>query len=139
MWLRLMLIAWVTNGIAQLGLKVLSAAGLAERYRYQYLMAWYISGFALSLVFVFRKPAVPYWKEIAIGATMAVCSVAGQACLAMALSSGAPGYVVFPLTSGANIFLVAAAGFLLFRERVGTTGLFGIVFGMLSIVILSLP
>jgi multidrug transporter EmrE-like cation transporter len=134
-----MLIAWFTNGIAQLGLKVLSAAGLAERYRYQYLMAWYVSGFCLSLLFALRKIVRPYGKEIAIGGSLAVCSVIGQACLAMALSSGAPGYVVFPLTSGANIFLVAAAGFLLFRERVGAAGLAGIALGMLSIAILSLP
>jgi multidrug transporter EmrE-like cation transporter len=57
----------------------------------------------------------------------------------MALSTGAPGYVVFPLTSGANIFLVAAAGFLLFHERVGRVGMVGIALGMLSIVILSMP
>ena len=139
MWLRLMLIAWFTNGLAQFGLKVLTAAGLAGAFKYQYLVAWYLIGFALSLVFVLGRSAKPAAAEVAIGAGLAVCSVVGQACLAMALASGAPGYIVFPVTSGANIFLVAAAGFLLFRERVGRAGLMGIALGMLSIVILSLP
>ena len=139
MWLRLMLIAWFTNGVAQFGLKVLTVAGLTDRYRYQYMVAWYLSGFVLSLCFALRKPERPDGNEIAIGGLLAVCSVIGQACMAMALSTGAPGYIVFPLTSGANIFLVAAAGFLLFHERVGRTGVVGIALGMLSIVILSLP
>src|SRR5689334_22293930 len=134
-----MLIAWFTNGVAQFGLKVLTVAGLTDRYRYQYMMAWYLCGFVLSLCFALRRPERPDRIEIAIGGLLAVCSVIGQACVAMALSMGAPGYLVFPLASGANVFLVAAAGFLLFHERVGRAGMFGIALGMLSIVILSLP
>jgi multidrug transporter EmrE-like cation transporter len=158
-----MLIAWFANGVAQFGLKVLTEAGLSDRYRYQYIVAWYITGLCLSLCFAAHRlvwPALtsgierwakdslcfaahrlvwPSRNEIAIGGLLAVCSVIGQACLALALASGAPGYVVFPLTSGANIFLVAAAGFLLFHEKVGRAGTAGIVLGMLSIIILSLP
>jgi drug/metabolite transporter (DMT)-like permease len=133
-----MLITWAANGIALFGLKVLTERHLNEQYKYQYMIAWYLSGFALALIFVLRDWAVPYRREIAIGAGMALCSVAGQAALALALLSGAAGYLVFPITSGANVFLVAAAGFLLFHERIGPTGLAGIAFGLLSIVILSL-
>jgi multidrug transporter EmrE-like cation transporter len=134
-----MLIAWFANGVAQFGLKVLTEAGLSDRYRYQYIVAWYITGLCLSLCFAAHRLVWPSRNEIAIGGLLAVCSVIGQACLALALASGAPGYVVFPLTSGANIFLVAAAGFLLFHEKVGRAGTAGIVLGMLSIIILSLP
>lgn len=139
MWLRLMLIAWFANSVAQFGLKVLTEAGLSDQYRYQYIVAWYGTGLGLSLCFAVRRLAWPSRKETTIGGLLAICSVIGQACLALALASGAPGYVVFPLTSGANIFLVAAAGFFVFHEKVGRAGTAGIVLGMLSIIILSLP
>ncbi|MGH9662796.1 MAG: hypothetical protein ACRD9L_00055 [Bryobacteraceae bacterium] len=138
MWLRLMIVAWAANGAALFGLKVLTEHHLADQYKYQYMVAWYLSGFALALAVVLRNWAAPYRKEVVIGAGMAVCSVVGQAALALALLSGAPGYIVFPITSGATVFLVATAGVLAFKERVGPAGIAGIAFGLLSVVILSM-
>lgn len=138
MWLRLMMIAWAANGAALFGLKVLTVHNLTDRYKYQYMVAWYLSGFILALAVVLRKWAVPYRREVVIGAGMAVCSVAGQAGLALALLSGAPGYIVFPVASGATVFLVATVGVLAFKERVGFAGVAGIAFGLLSVVILSI-
>jgi drug/metabolite transporter (DMT)-like permease len=56
----------------------------------------------------------------------------------MALENGVPGYIVFPVTTGGNLFLVAAAGVFLFRERIGRYGVAGIVAGVLALVLLSL-
>lgn len=37
-WLRLMLIAFVANGLGPFGLKIMAEKGLSERYHYQYLL-----------------------------------------------------------------------------------------------------
>jgi multidrug transporter EmrE-like cation transporter len=48
-----------------------------------------------------------------------------------------PGHVAFPLTTGGSLFLVALAGILLFKERVGGYGIAGIVMGIVSLIMLS--
>jgi multidrug transporter EmrE-like cation transporter len=57
---------------------------------------------------------------------------------ALALEKDVPGYIVFPMTTGGNLFLVAAAGVFLFRERVGAYGIAGILTGIVSLILLSL-
>jgi hypothetical protein len=46
-----------------------------------------------------------------------------------ALERNVPGYVVFPMTTGGNLFLVAVAGIFIFREKVGPYGIAGILTG----------
>jgi multidrug transporter EmrE-like cation transporter len=69
---------------------------------------------------------------------MGLCSLGGQAFTGLALSHGIPGHVAFPLTTGGSLFLVALAGIILFKERVGHYGLLGIVLGICSLVLLSI-
>ena len=45
---------------------------------------------------------------------------------------------MFPITTGGNLFVVAAAGVFLFREKIGPYGIAGIVTGVLSIILLSI-
>jgi hypothetical protein len=40
-WLRLMMLAFVANGLGPFGLKVLAEKGLAEKFHFQYLVWWY--------------------------------------------------------------------------------------------------
>ena len=136
-WLRLMLIAFVANGLGPFGLKVLSERGLAEAYQPQYLLHWYAGGFAFAAVALLRTGIRPYAREVALGALMGACSFAGQSFTGMALSRGLPGHVVFPLTTGGSLFLVAAAGLFLFNERVGPYGIAGIALGIAALVALS--
>jgi hypothetical protein len=58
--------------------------------------------------------------------------------MGMALAHGAAGNVVFPLAVGANIFIVAAGGILLFHEQVGIYSKAGIAAGLLAAVLLSM-
>ncbi len=138
-WLRLMLAAMVANGFALIGAKVLSEAGLAGTYQYQYLFGWYASGLLMALLYSARDLSLPWAKEILIGAGMATMSFVGQLCLVSALGGGAPGYLVYPIAGGANVLFVAIAGVFLFKERLGWYGSAGIFCGLLSVVILSLP
>jgi multidrug transporter EmrE-like cation transporter len=48
-----------------------------------------------------------------------------------------PGHVAFPITTGGSLFLVAAAGLVLFKERVGAYGLAGLALGIMALVALS--
>jgi multidrug transporter EmrE-like cation transporter len=137
-WLRLMLIAFVTNGLGPFGLKVLSERGLASAYQSQYLLYWYFGGFAFAVVALLRTRVRPEAREVSLGALMGACSLAGQSFTGLALSHGLPGHVAFPITTGGSLFLVAAAGLFLFNERVGPYGMTGIVLGIMALVALSL-
>jgi multidrug transporter EmrE-like cation transporter len=78
-------------------------------------------------------------REILLGAAMGACSLGGQGFTALALASQVPGHVVFPITTGGSLFLVAAAGVLIFKEKVGSYGVAGIILGITSLVLLSIP
>jgi len=138
-WLRLMLAAMLANGFALIGAKILSEAGLAGTYQNQYLFGWYASGVITALAYSARDLSRPWAKEILIGAGMATMSFIGQICLVSALAGGAPGFMVFPIASGANVLLVAIAGVVLFKERLGWYGSAGILCGLTAVVLLSLP
>ena len=138
-WLQLMLGAMLANGFALLGAKVLSEAGLADRYQSQYLLCWYTAGVFAALLYSARNLALPSGKETLIGAAMAAMSFSGQLCLVAALNGGAPAYFVFPIAAGANVMVVAILGMFLFHEKLGAYGLAGIFCGLISVTMLSLP
>ncbi len=138
-WLQLMLGAMLANGFGLLGAKVLSEAGLADRYQSQYLLGWYTAGVIAALLYSVRDLSVPSWKEVSTGSAMACMSFAGQICLVAALNGGAPAYFVFPIAAGANVLFVAILGIFLFRERLGGYGIAGVLCGLISVTILSLP
>lgn len=137
-WLRLMLVAFIANGLGPFGLKIMAEKGLSTRYHYQYLLWWYVGGLFFGLVAVlfarirFRRIEALMALGIGIG------SFGGQFFSLLALEQHVPGYIVFPITTGGNLFMVAAAGVLLFREKIGPYGVAGIVTGMLSIILLSI-
>ncbi|MCZ2148912.1 MAG: hypothetical protein LC126_14185 [Bryobacterales bacterium] len=138
-WLQFMLAAMLANGFALAGAKVLTESGLGRSHQNHYLLAWYFSGFLVALIYSIRSLSRPYGREAAIGAAMAAASFLGQFCLVSSLARGAPGYLVFPITSAANVLFVALGGVILFKERIGAAGAAGIVCGALSVLILSLP
>ncbi len=72
-----------------------------------------------ALAALLRSGLRPTGREIWLGALMGACSLLGQAFTGLALSHGMPGHVAFPITTGGSLFLVAAAGMVLFKERVG--------------------
>jgi multidrug transporter EmrE-like cation transporter len=136
-WMRLMLVAFVANGLGPFGLKVLTTQGLAA-YQSQYLFYWYLGGFVFALAALLTARSGVNGREILLGAAMGGCSFAGQSFTALALSKGLPGHIAFPLTTGGSLFLVALAGIVLFRERIGPYGLCGVVLGVASLVMLSI-
>lgn len=137
-WLRLMLVAFVANGLGPFGLKMLAEKRLSETYHYQYLMWWYAGGLLLALAALLAARERPFAREALFAGIMALGSFCGQLFSSLALEQNVPGHIVFPATTGGNLFLVVAAGVLLFRERIGIYGVAGIVTGVTSLVLLSI-
>ena len=136
-WARLMLVAFLANGLGPFGLKVLASRGQAG-YQSQYLFYWYLGGLVFALVALRLARSGVNGREVLLGAAMGGSSFAGQSFTAMALAKGLPGHIAFPLTTGGSLFLVALAGIVLFRERIGPYGSCGVILGVAALVMLSL-
>jgi multidrug transporter EmrE-like cation transporter len=70
---------------------------------------------------------------------MAACSLAGQLGMALALSAGIPGFIVFPVATGGGLILVVTVGVFGFREPMGPLGYLGIATGTCALILLALP
>lgn len=136
-WFRLMLVACVTNGLGAFGLKVLAERKLTGQYEVQYLLLWYLGWLLFGAVVFIWRPFKPVLREIVISAGMGLCSIAGQFFTGLALSRDVAGHVAFPIGTGGTLFVVALAGIVFFKERVGPFGIAGLVLGILSIVVLG--
>jgi len=137
-WLRLMALAFVANGLGPFGLKIMAEKGLSETYHYQYLILWYAGGLVFGLIWFLATRGKFRAQELVMSFGIGMASFGGQLFSLLALEKNVPGYVVFPMTTGGNLFLVAAAGVFLFRERVGPYGIAGILTGIFSLILLSL-
>ena len=133
-----MLAAFAVNGLCTFGIRILAGQGLAGRYTSTYLLLWYAAGAAILGVLAAVKRSRFSWVDLLIGGALGVCSVAGQTSMGMALAAGLPGAMVYPVALAGGLFLVVAAGVLLFGERVGPFGVAGIVLGIVSIVLISM-
>ena len=134
-WFRLMLIAFLTNGIGPFGLKVLTELHLIQ-YEVLYLVVWYAGGLLFAVAAYRQSLRFGGWEAL-LGAGMGCCSLGGQYFTGKALSFGVPGHVAFPITTGGTLFLVALAGIVIFKERVGPYGRAGLVLGIAALIILS--
>ncbi len=138
MWFRLMMIAFVLNGLSPFGLKILASLGLADRYTPLYLMFWYLFGGLLILVLYARALRRPSRPDVLVGAGLGVFSTCGQTSMGLALAHGLPGNVVFPVALAGGLFVVVLTAVLVFKERIGPAGIAGISLGIISIALLSL-
>jgi drug/metabolite transporter (DMT)-like permease len=137
-WIRLMLVAYVMNGLGPFGLKVMAEMGLLQQYHFQYLLWWYGGSGLLSAAIFLAGGSRFAMRELAIAFGIGAASFGGQLFSLLALERNVPGYIVFPITTGGTLFVVAAAGVVLYKERIGRYGIAGIAVGVLSLVLLSL-
>jgi drug/metabolite transporter (DMT)-like permease len=137
-WLRFMLIAFIANGLGPFGLRIMTEKGLSTRYHYQYLLWWYAGGLLFSVCAFLLARNRFHGLEFLMALGIGMGSFGGQFFSLLALEQHIPGYIVFPITTGGNLFVVAAAGVFLFREKIGPYGIAGIVTGVLSIILLSI-
>jgi len=138
MWFRLMMMAFLVNGLCPFGLRILAGLGLAEHYTPLYLVFWYLSGGLFILVLFARNPSRPSRSDVLVGAGLGFFSTCGQTSMGLALANGLPGNVVFPVALAGGLFVVVLTAVLIFRERIGPAGIAGISLGIISIALLSL-
>jgi multidrug transporter EmrE-like cation transporter len=137
MWFLLMLVILLTNGMSAFGLKMIAAWGLPETVKYPYLTAWYAGGLAAIALPMLLKGMRFGKTEIFWGGVAGALSIGGQIAMAVALSSGVPGHVVFPIAIGGSIFVVALAGRLVFGERLNPPTAAGLALGFAAVVLLG--
>jgi drug/metabolite transporter (DMT)-like permease len=137
-WWKLMSVAFIANGIGPFGLKVLNELNLSSEQS-KYLLCWYLGGLFFAAVVLHGGWMRLQTKDLLLGSAMGLCSLGGQSFTGLSLSHGMPGHIAFPVTTGGSLFIVAAAGILLFRERVGFYGAAGICVGICSLILLSIP
>lgn len=132
-----MMLAFVFNGLCSFGLRILTDMGLAKEHTLNYLFFWYLGGaIAMALGVVGGRVGISK-VDIIIGSALGVLSGLGQSFIGMALSTGLPGNVVYPVTLAGGLFIVVAIGVTIFQERVGWAGIAGILLGIISIALLS--
>jgi hypothetical protein len=132
-----MLLALLLNGLCPFGLRILAGMGVGQQYISVYLFYWYLSGFAFGLLFAFRSRQRVSRAAILVGSAVALASVGGQLFMGLAMAYGAPGNVVYMLSQGASICIVAFGGLVLYKEKVGPYGKVGIAVGLLAAVLLG--
>lgn len=138
MWFRLMMMAFLLNGLCPFGLKILASLGLADRYTPVYLVFWYLAGVLFILSLFLGNWRRPVRSDILVGAGLGFFSVCGQTSMGLALAKGLPGSVVFPVALAGGLFMVVLTAVLVFKERIGPAGVAGISLGIISIALLSL-
>jgi len=137
MWFLLMLVILLTNGMSAFGLKMIAGWGLPETVKYPYLTTWYAGGLAAIALPMLLKGMRVGRTELFWGGVAGALSIGGQIAMAVALSSGIPGHMVFPIAIGGSIFVVALAGRLIFGERMNPPTTLGLALGFIAVVLLG--
>lgn len=133
-----MLVILLTNGMSAFGLKMIAGWALPETVKYPYLTVWYAGGLAVIAIPLILKGLKLGKTEILWGGIGGALSIGGQVAMAVALSSGVPGHIVFPIAIGGSIFVVALAGRLVFGERMNQPTALGVALGFIAVILLGI-
>jgi len=137
LWLLLMLIILLTNGMSAFGLRVLSGWGLPPNIKFPYLTVWFTAGFACIGIPMLLRRVKAARNAAGWGALTSILSIGGQVAMANALNSGLPGNIVFPVTVGGSILVVAIAGKFFFAEKMHPLSWAGVAIGFVAVILLS--
>jgi drug/metabolite transporter (DMT)-like permease len=133
LWLA---VGFIGNGFAQFLQKYLHAAGLGA-FQASALIAMYVAGALFAAVLLLSFKGHLGRKECWAGLGVGLCSYAGSFAVLRALGS-VPAYVVFPMVVGGPIVLVALFSWLVRGERLSASTKTGILFGLISVALLTL-
>ena len=130
-----LIIGFLGNGFAQFLQKYLHEIGLGS-HQGSALIAMYGAGalFALVLLVSFRGRVRS--AEVVSGVGVGLCSYLGNFAVLRALGY-LPAYCVFPLVLGGSILAVALCSWLILGERISVSAKWGILSGILAVVLLA--
>ncbi|MFA5394132.1 MAG: hypothetical protein WC081_04025 [Candidatus Ratteibacteria bacterium] len=136
MWINIILVAMIANGIALASMKAVHQYGY-DKFIPFFLFCMYTTSTLISrLSPEFKKPVFDK-KEVFMGLALGVSVVAGMVFVTLALRF-LPGCVVYSVVNGGAVVLVSIAAALIFREKYSIFGILGIISGVVSVFFLSL-
>jgi len=139
MWVRFITLAFVCNGLLMTANRMLSEFRQDGRISL-YLFVFYGSALIGALLAAIREKVNLTGQELRsslfLGFGGGLCGLLNLVFLLGALKS-LPGIVVFPAVSGGNPMVVALGAYGIFHERLGVTGVLGVIARCLGIVLLS--
>jgi drug/metabolite transporter (DMT)-like permease len=130
-----LVMAFVSNGLAQFLQKYLHAAGLGG-LQSSALVTMYAAGTLAGLVLIAAFGGRIGRRELLAGGVVGICSYFGNFAVLRALGS-LPAYTVFPVVVGGSILVVAAVSWLALGEKVSAQTRWGILCGVAAVALLT--
>ena len=136
MWKKFAILAFFANSICLLAGKMLTEFGLGN-FIFLFFLIFYSIGFLWSLFLCLKNRIIPVKKDIFIGAGAGISSFSGSLFLLLALKK-ILGSIVFSIAIGGNLVSVSLLAAFIFKERLGTKGILGIISGIAGLILLSI-
>lgn len=137
MWVNIIILSTIFNGIALATMKAIHHYGQGEATGVFFISMYTVSLLSGIINSKFKKPVRFYNKEILLGACLGISLITGMICVTFALKY-LSGSFVYPLVNGGAVILISIVAGILFKEKYSVFGILGIITGIISIIFLSL-
>jgi len=134
-WLIFLLATFFLTGIPQISQA--AAVRLAEINLWSYLFVTFLAGALVFMIYLAAKKMKLPRQALSFGALAAAGSVAGNFFTLKALT-GLPEPVVFPVIQAGPIIAAVVLSLAYFKERIKPAAYFGIMLGLVGIILLTL-
>lgn len=135
-WAVLLAVSFMATGLNMVCTKALIGKGLGA-YILQFTFLDYLTASILAVPFMWGRNSFPGQRDLKVGLLMGVSGFVSFVLFLHALRL-LSGVVVFPVRSMINILATIIFSVLLWQERIGTVGKFGILTAIVSIFLISL-
>ena len=134
----LLVCAFIMGGIAEFANKLFSAWCMPV-FKPLFLLMVFGTACLIATVLVKRKgyDSLPTWKEALLGAGIGCANLSASSLLLRALDT-LPSGVVFPFMCAGVVLVIAFAGSVFFKERIGRRGWIAVGMTMLALVLINL-
>lgn len=141
-YLILIFIAFLLSGTINIFQSVFNALNVANE-RNELIFFMYCSSFIFSLIFTFlynpkQKLDYKFNKETIISPILIGIILAVQNILLMYLLTKFDASIYFPVTSALNVIFITLSGYLLFKDKIKTTQIIGIIISIVAVVIINI-
>jgi multidrug transporter EmrE-like cation transporter len=132
---RYLAAAFILNGVGSIGMKMLSQLKVKGVTPVALAVLYGVAAVAATIVLM-SGPWKFQGKSLVMGLAAGLFSCLGLSTSMLALSL-LPAYIVFPVSSGGTILMVAIIGRFAHGEKLGPCGIVGLVAGLAAIVLLA--
>jgi drug/metabolite transporter (DMT)-like permease len=137
MWYFWIVLSFITNGVAQFGVRIMQEMNLAETHTFLYLAFWFLAGLVVGILIYWLTPQRPPIRgvEIMMGLFLSVSSAACWFFMSAAFVHEVPAYLALPVATCGSISLVTVVGILFFKERLSVYGYLGMFASLVGIAL----